>query len=112
MKEELNKTIDELNEVIKEKQLQILDKDLLDLAIKLYITDSINKQKQFYPDKEFNKFLNGQGKQITNELNNEKKIEQPTDKQIKACKKLNLIIPEGSSKQDVWKLMKENKERQ
>jgi len=112
MKEELNKTIDELNEVIKEKGLQILDKDLLDFALKLYITDSINKQKQFttpkyIPKNEFrNDFKKEESK--TNPLTS--KEEQPTEAQIKACKKLNIIIPAGANKKEVWRIMKENKE--
>ena len=106
MKTELKQIIRELSEVIVDERLNILDKDKLDFALKLYITESIGKQKQFYPKTNYPK----------NEFRNDfktspltKSEEKPTEAQIKACKKLNLPIPAGSSKKDVWKIMNENK---
>jgi hypothetical protein len=116
MKEELNQTIDELNEVIKEKKLNILDKDLLDFALKLYITESINKQKQFYPKtypkNEFNikKDFPFIKKDYANPLT---KSEEPaTEKQINLIKRYGKVIPAGLTKRKAMKIISNLKENE
>ncbi len=123
MKEELKKIIEELHELINEKKLNILDKDLLEFALKIYITESINKQKIFYPKTYPNKvFPNQENKYIPSGTSNKpiklerqnaspliSKDELPTEKQIKAMNKLGLTIPAGATKKDVWKIMNERK---
>jgi hypothetical protein len=104
MKAELKQTIQELKEVINEEKLNILDKDLLEFALKLYITESINKSKD-YP-KTFNSFNKIAGR-VPNTRTNAytSKEEPPTQKQIDACKRKGITIPAGATKKDVWKIM-------
>jgi hypothetical protein len=87
---ELRQIIQELKQVIKEENLNITHSEILDISVRIMNTGVMNKPKQF------------------NNLKNESPkpdFEPPTQAQIKACKKLNITIPEGASKGDVWKLM-------
>ena len=109
MKEEIIKIIKELKEVINDNDLKlnILDKDLLDSAIKIYLTEKIGEQKQFYPKQNYNK-------EIKNEFKNNysSKDEPPTQKQIDGCKRRGITIPAGATKRELWKIMNEHKEKQ
>jgi len=105
MKNELKQIIQELKEVIKDENLNIIDRDILDFSLRLFNTNQINDSKKpFYSGKQFA----NQDKKELNNLNNEKPkpdFEPPSQAQIKACKKIGIIIPNGASKLDVWKLM-------
>jgi len=96
MKEELKQIIEELSEVIDEERLQILDRDLLDFALRLYNTQIIN--------------IKFKSNKLNNELKPSERDLKPTEAQIKACKKLRITIPKDSTKKDVWKLMNKKKE--
>ena len=114
MKTELKQIIEELNEVILEKKLNILDKDLLDSAIKIYLTEKIGEQKQFYPKQPFNySTTTNINKEIKNKFKNNysPKDEPPTQKQIDGCKRRGITIPAGATKRELWKIMNE-KEKQ
>lgn len=91
MKQELIQIIDELSEVIREKGLQIFDKDLLDSALRIYLTNSINQQKKSY-SKPF----------VKNALENEKPANEQlaTDKQKFALKKLKVNFPDNLTKKE------------
>ena len=45
MKETLKQIINELKEVVIEEKLNITDSELIDLSLRIYITQSINKSK-------------------------------------------------------------------
>ena len=107
MKTELIKIINELKEALKETKLLVMPNDLLDSAIKIYLTDKIGEQK-FYTKTNYSKELKNEFK--TNPLTS--KEEPPTESQIKAMKRFGLTIPAGASKKELWKIIKEFKEKQ
>lgn len=108
MKTELIEILNELEEVIKDKY-KLTDFEKMDIAVRIYNSQSINKQKQFYPKPYPKKeFRNDFSK--TSPLTS--KDELPTESQLKEAKRLGLTIPAGSSKQDVWKIIKEFKENE
>ncbi len=91
---ELIKIINDLKGVIESTDLRnISDKDLLDFALKIYITESINKQKNFQ-----------------NNPNNSKSFSKPfskeepaTDKQIKELKRLGGVVSNNMTKKEASK---------
>ena len=106
MKAEVTQIIRELKEICSNEELSnILDKDILDFALKLYIANSINKQKNYtkqeYKRNDFK--INNSGLTSKDEL--------PTESQKKEMQRLGLVIPAGSSKKDVWRIIKEYKEK-
>ena len=100
MKTELKQIIQELKEVIKDENLNIMDKDLLEFSIRLFNTNQINDSKKPFPKKDFN------------DLNNEKPIENQlaTDKQLYALKKLKVSFPNNISKLEASKLINQYKQ--
>lgn len=107
MKTELIQIIDELNEVIKEKNLNITHSELLDSALRIYLTNSINKQKQFSKPTYSKPF-------VKNALENEKPRDEQlaTKNQLWRLKKENIPIPLGLTKQKASELIKEKANEQ
>jgi hypothetical protein len=110
MKTELKQIIKELSEVIEEEKLNITHSELMDFAIRILNSQSINKQK-FYPKQDYNKEIKNEFKDYPKTNTFTSKDELPTERQIKAMKRLNLTIPAGATKKEVWKIMKEFKEK-
>jgi hypothetical protein len=107
MKTELIQIIDELNEVIKEKNLNITHSELLDSALRIYLTNSINKQKQFSKPTYSKPF-------VKNALENEKPRNEQlaTKNQLWRLKKENIPIPLGLTKQKASELIKQKENEQ
>jgi hypothetical protein len=119
MKDELNQIIKELKEVLKENLIYVTNETFLDAVLRIYNTEQINKQKKFYPKNEFRKeFIPSGTSNISKTLERQNnstltsKQEPPTKRQIEGCKRRGIIVPAGSSKQEVWRIMKEHKEKQ
>jgi hypothetical protein len=106
MKTELIQIIKELKEVINDEKLQILDKDILDSALRIFLTNSINKQKQY--SKSYSKPF------IKNALENEKPRDEQlaTKNQLWRLKKENIPIPLGLTKRKASELIKQKQNEQ
>ncbi|MFA5746427.1 MAG: hypothetical protein WC932_06270 [archaeon] len=107
MKTEITQIIKELKEVITEENMNILDKDILDSALRIYLTNSINKQKQFSKPTYSKPF-------IKNALENEKPANEQlaTKNQLWRLKKENIPIPLGLTKQKASELIKQKENEQ
>lgn len=108
MKTELIQIIDELNEVIKVKNLNITHSELLDSALRIYLTNSINKQKQSSRPPTYSKPF------VKNALENEKPANEQlaTKNQLWRLKKENIPIPLGLTKKRASELIKEKSNEQ
>lgn len=108
MKTELIQIIDELNEVIKVKNLNITHSELLDSALRIYLTNSINKQKQSSRPPTYSKPF------VKNALENEKPANEQlaTKNQLWRLKKENIPIPLGLTKKRASELIKEKENGQ
>lgn len=108
MKTELIQIIDELNEVIKVKNLNITHSELLDSALRIYLTNSINKQKQSSRPPTYSKPF------VKNALENEKTANEQlaTKNQLWRLKKENIPIPLGLTKKRASELIKEKENGQ
>jgi hypothetical protein len=101
MKEELKQIIQELKEVIIEEKINITDSELLDSSLRIYLTQTINKQKT-------NNYLK-------NELSPQEKLEPKendglaTKNQIYFLKKNGITIPFNLTKKRAFELIKELK---
>ena len=95
MKTELKQIIDELSEVISEEKLNITHSELLDSAIRIYLTNTINKNKST---------------PLKNEQSPKEYLENTsglaTPQQIYALKKAGKTIPEGLTKKEAYLLIK------
>jgi hypothetical protein len=94
MKTELKQIIKELSEVISEEKLNITHSELLDSAIRIYLTNTINKNK-------------------TTPLKNESPRDYlentnglATPQQIYVLKKAGKTIPDNLSKKEAYLLIK------
>lgn len=101
MKQEINKYIQELNEVIKENNLKgISDYDILDFAFRYLISNNIEKGKNQRTEKIKEKNSKGN-----------KGVDSATKPQIAYLKKHNLLKDmENLSKQEAFMLIKKHKE--
>ena len=107
MKTELIKIITELEEIIEEKNLKLSDYEKLDISVRILNTNQINQKKPFFTKREDSPYSKKEYPK-TNSLTSQE--EKPTESQLKEAKRLGLTIPAGSSKKDVWRLIKERKE--
>lgn len=120
MKEELTQTIKELKEVLDENKIYVTNETFLDAIIRLYNTNQINKQKQFYPKpyqrNEFRNDFTPSGtsnkprvfeRQSASPLTS--KDELPTEKQIYAIKKSGREIPAGLTRKEASEIIKKIK---
>lgn len=85
----LKEIIKELKQVINDSELRITDSELLDCAVRIYNSRSINKYKQEITETK---------KSIGN---------KPTDAQVRLLKKLKIENIENLSKQEAIKLIDE-----
>lgn len=108
MKEELNKIIKELKEVLTENKLNITNSELLDLSLRIYITESIGKQKQFYPKPNPYPCPSSTPK-LNNKLEPKEKDGLATPQQIYALKKAGIDVKDNISKKEAFNLIKELK---
>lgn len=108
MKTEITQIIKDLKEVISEEKLNILDKDILDSALRIYLTNSINKQKQSSRPPTYSKPF------VKNALENEKPANEQlaTKNQLWRLKKENIPIPLGLTKKRASELIKEKSNEQ
>jgi hypothetical protein len=109
MKQELIQIIKELREVIDEAKLNITHSEIMDFALKIYITESINKQKQ-YPKSNYvkNEFKNTNPN--TNPLTS--KDEPATNSQIWKLKQLGITPNAGLTKRGASQLIKQAESKQ
>ena len=95
MKTELKQIIDKLSEGISEEKLNITHSELLDYAIRIYLTNTINKNKSI---------------PLKNEQSPRDYLEDThglaTPNQIAFLKKQGKTIPEGLTKKEAYLLIK------
>lgn len=100
MKEELRKIAIEIGEIIKEEGLDISDKDLLDFSVRIYLTESINKNNKLKNEQSPRDFLEQRGNDGL-----------ATPNQIAFLKKQGKTIPDKLSKKEAYLLIKNIKEK-
>jgi hypothetical protein len=94
MKEELRLILKELSEVIEEEKLNITHSEIFDAALRIYLTQTINKNKTT---------------PLKNELEPKEDDGLATPNQIYALKKAGKEIPKGLTRKEAWKILKELK---
>jgi hypothetical protein len=113
MKEELNAIIDEMKEVLEKAGFHLSDFEIMDLALRLYNTEQINKSRD-YPA-QFNSFQKSQGREPftkpKDKLTNEEKTDEDlaTSKQKYFLEKNNVAVPEGLTKKKASEFIKKIK---
>lgn len=97
MKEQLNQILNELEEIISERNYKLNDFEKLDISVRILNTNQTNSNKSFpkTPYKKSNSFTS--------------KDEEPTPKQIFFLKKAGKEIPAGLTKQEAIKLIEDLK---
>jgi antitoxin component of RelBE/YafQ-DinJ toxin-antitoxin module len=97
MKAELKQIIKELSEVINEEKLNITHSELMDFAVRILNSQSINKKS--YPLKN----------ELPNNLEPKENDGLATKQQIYFLKKAGIEVKEGLSKKDAFMKIKELK---
>jgi hypothetical protein len=104
MKDELRQIIKELKEVLDEARIYVTNETMLDAILRIYNTNQINNQKKF-------KFFNVLDK-TKEEIDNEKREEPATEKQINLIRRYKTIIPIGLTKREAMKIISKIKENE
>ena len=107
--ENLRTIIRELKNILSQEGLTDLEqKDVLEMSVKIYLTDKINNLgiSNYQIDKKVNPDPSGE------EIGHKEidKVELASDKQIVLLKQLKKF-KEGISKQEAWKIISESKKR-
>jgi len=98
---ELQIIIKDLKEICKKENLDVDSNCLFENAIKIMISNNINKSKK-------ENIANYQKDKVGQNKDSELDINKPTYKQIAALKKMGKY-KEGLTKKDAWKIISESK---
>lgn len=99
MKEELKQIIKELKNVLTDENLKISDFELMDLSLRVFITQSINKSKLLKNELSTKEYL---------EQNNSEKA---TPNQKAFLRKQKILFKEDLTKKEAYQLIKKLKEK-
>ena len=97
----LQETIKHLKDICKKEDLDISPNCLFENAVKIVISNNINKSKK-------ENIANYQKDKVGQNKDSELDINKPTYKQIAALKKMGKY-KEGLTKKDAWKIISESK---